>query len=275
MTGRGRLGSMPWGETAVLAGVWLGMAAFFGPRLLIDPLARLFGARPAYTDAGDAFEKAGAVARYADLRLVRAVAGNPLPDPPELLGDPVAARVAWGCAITATLLFVVVAHIASRRSPARFAHDAGLTRFDFDRLWIPGLAVALVYLFVGVYGRIVDELGWSLLQTEPGGLETTLRDPVALSLYGVTTVVTAPLGEEYLYRGLIFGGLDAWGFVPAALVSSMLFAFSHLDPGTLIPFTVVGLVLSWLYWRSGSLWDAIAFHVLFNFLSFILLLART
>ena len=275
MIGRGRLGPMPWGEVAVLMGIWLGLAAFLGPRLLIEPTAEAFDARPDYTDYGDALEKAGQLAAYADLRLVRAAAGNALPEPPELLGDPRTARIAWAYAIGATGLFIVVAHVASRRTPGKLAADTGLNRFDFDRLWIPGLAVAVVYLAVGGYTRAVDELGWSALQSDPGGLETTLRDPVALALYGVTTVVTAPIGEEYFYRGLIFGGLSGWGFLPAAAVSSALFAFSHLDPGTLIPFVAVGMVLSWLFWRSGSLWDAIAFHVLFNFLSFILLLART
>ena len=275
MIGRRAFGKMPWSETAVLAGLWLGIAAFVFPRLLIGPTAEAFGARAEYTDLGDAFEKAGEVAAFADLSLVRTTAGNALPEPPELLGDPAAARVAWGYAIGATLMFATVAHVASRRAPGDFARDTGLDRFDFDRLWVPGLAVAATYLAIGAYARIVDELGIGLLQSDPGGLEVTLRDPLALSLYGITTVVTAPIGEEFLYRGLFFGGLSNWGFLPAAGISSALFAFSHLDPATLVPFLVVGLVLSWLYWRSGSLWDAIAFHVMFNFLSLILLLART
>jgi membrane protease YdiL (CAAX protease family) len=76
------------------------------------------------------------------------------------------------------------------------------------------------------------------------------------------------------YRGFVFPGLSHWGFLPAALVSSTLFALSHVDAATLIPFTVAGMAMCWLFWRSGSIWDAIAFHVLFNLLSFILLLAR-
>ena len=275
MIGRRALGEMPWGELAVLAGIWLAIAAFVFPRLLIGPTAEAFGGRSDYTDFGDSLEKAGEVTQYADLALARSAAGNAIPPPPELLGDVTAARVAWAYAVGATMLFVAIAHVASRREPGQFARDTGLDRFDFDRLWLPGLAVAITYLAVGAYGRLVDELGIDLLQSEVGGLETTLRDPIALSLYGIATVVAAPFGEEFLYRGLIFGGLASWGFLPAAAVSSALFAFSHLDPGTLIPFIAVGMVLSWLYWRSGSLWDAIAFHVLFNFLSFILLLART
>ena len=275
MIGRRALGEMPWGEAAVLVGIWLGIAAFVIPRMLIAPTAEAFGFRGEYKDFGDAFEKAAEVARYADLALVRSTAGNALPDAPELLGDAGTARVAWIYAIAATLTFIVVALVATRRWPADFARDTGLTRFDFDRLWVPGLAAAAMYLAVGAYARVAAELGIRWLQSDPGGLEVTLRDPVALSLYGITTIMAAPLGEEFLYRGLIFGGLSKWGFFPAAAVSSALFAFSHLDPGTVIPVLAVGMVLSWLYWRSGSLWDAITFHVLFNFLSFILLLART
>lgn len=273
MIGR-RLDAMPWAETAVLVGIWLALAAFVVPRMLIGPSAEALGAGRAYTDIGNAFEKTAEVARYADLRLVRAVAGNPLPEPPRIHGDVVAARVAWGYAIVATVLFGVIAVAVSRQSPARFVVLTGLNRFDFDRLWIPGLAVAVVYLGVGLYSRAVDAFGIEALQAEPGGFEVTARDTLALALYGLTTVVAAPFGEELFYRALVFGGLSQWGFVPAALVSSVLFALSHLDAAMIIPFSIAGLAMCWLYWRSGSLWDAIAFHVLFNLLSFILLLAR-
>jgi membrane protease YdiL (CAAX protease family) len=269
-----RLGAMPWGETAVLVGLWLAVAAFIGPRFLIGPTAESFGAERAFTDIGNTFEKATEVISYADLRLARSVTGDALPDPPRITGDIVAARVAWGYAIATTLLFGAIAVVASGHRPASFSRHTGLGKFDFDGLWLPGLAVAVLYLLVGGYTRLVDALGLEFLQTEPGGLEVTLRDNWAIALYGITTVIAAPLGEELFYRGLVFGGLSQWGFLPAALVSSSLFALSHVDAATLIPFIAVGMTMSWLYWRSGSLWDAITFHVLFNLLTFILLLAR-
>lgn len=74
-----KLGEMPWGETAVLLGIWLGLAAFIVPRVLIGPTAGAVGAERAFTDIGNSFEKAAAVAEYADLRLVRAAAGNAVP----------------------------------------------------------------------------------------------------------------------------------------------------------------------------------------------------
>ncbi len=265
----------PWGELQVAAGIWLGIAAYAVPLLLIGVTASALGAGDAFTDVGDPFDKASVVARYADERLARAAAGNALPAPPRVLGDVVTARIAWSYAIVSAGLFGGAAVVATRRRPRAFAGATGLGRFDVDRLWLPGAAVAVLYLAAGAYARGVEAAGIEALIPDATRLDATLRDTPALVLYGLTTVVAAPIGEELFYRGLVFGGLAAWGFVPAAVVSSALFALSHLDAGSIIPFTALGMTMAWLYWRSGSLWDAIAFHVLFNLLSFILLIART
>ncbi len=274
MIGERRMAVPPWGELSVLVGLWLAVFAYIVPRLLIGPVSQLFGGGPDYADIGTAFDKAAAVAKYADLRLANSVPGSRFDDPPRILGSVVAARVAWVLAIISASLFVSSALLASRQRFARFSRYLGLDRFDFDRLWVPGIAVAVVYLLIGAYLRLVDAPGLEALKGEPAVLDATSRDGFALVLYGLTTVVAAPLGEEVFYRGFVFGGFASWGFWPAAAVSSALFALSHLDASTLIPFTLVGITLCWLYWRSGSLWDAIAFHSMFNLLSFILLLAR-
>ncbi len=266
--------SWPWNELNVVAGIWLGALAYIVPLLLIGPTARALGAEPHFTDIGDIFEKAGALARYGDELLAAAAANTSLPEPPRLLGDPSAARVAWVYGIISASLFAVVAVVATRQRLRVFIQRTGLDRFDFDRLWLPAAAVAVMYLLVGLYARAVEAAGWGALVPAGSSLDTTLRDPAALALYGITTVLFAPIGEELFYRGLAFSGLAAWGFLPAAVISSALFAISHFDSGSLIPFTALGMVMAWLYWRSGSLWDAIAFHCLFNSLTFILLLAR-
>ena len=86
-------------------------------------------------------------------------------------------------------------------------------------------------------------------------------------------LIGAPLAEEMFFRVLLFGGMLRWGFWPAALISSLLFAGVHLDPGSLVPFTLIGVLLAWLFWRRGHLWDAIIFHLMFNATSFILLVS--
>ena len=264
----------PWSELNVVAGIWLGAVVYIVPLLLIGPTARALGAEPHFSDIGDAFEKLGRVASYAGDLASAAAANAPRPEPPRLLGDPTAARVAWVYGIVSASLFAVIAMVAARQRPATFIRRTGLDRFDVDRLWVPAGAVAVMYLLVGVYARAVEAAGWEALVPAGSSLDTTLRDPAALALYGVTTVIFAPIGEELFYRGLSFSGLAAWGFIPAALISSAMFAISHFDAGSLIPFTALGMVMAWLYWRSGSLWDSIVFHCLFNSLAFILLVVR-
>ena len=134
----------------------------------------------------------------------------------------------------------------------------------------------MVYLAVGVYARVVEALNIEVLMTEPGGLEVTLRDGWALALYGVTTVVAGATG-----RGAVLPRAGVRRVWPSGASSrrpsfrARCSRFRTSMPATIVPFIGGGMTMSWLYWRSGSLWDAIAFHMLFNLLTFILLIART
>jgi membrane protease YdiL (CAAX protease family) len=98
-------------------------------------------------------------------------------------------------------------------------------------------------------------------------------------LYLGFIVLWAGLGEELFYRGYLYGALrTAWGVLPAALVSAFLFAIRHAVQLALVrpdyPWGaaaswvllsfVVGIVLTALYQRTGSLWLPVAVHYLFN-----------
>jgi membrane protease YdiL (CAAX protease family) len=69
----------------------------------------------------------------------------------------------------------------------------------------------------------------------------------------------------------VFSGLLKWGFWPAAVSSAFLFTVFHLDPGSFIPFVLIGIGLAWLYWSRGTIWDSIIFHFFFNSASFVFL----
>lgn len=79
----------------------------------------------------------------------------------------------------------------------------------------------------------------------------------------------APLFEEIFFRGLIYGvlrkTLKPW---PAILLVSFLFSFLHVDPAGLLPIFALGVLLAWLYERTGSLFSSIVLHSLWNGLVF-------
>lgn len=81
--------------------------------------------------------------------------------------------------------------------------------------------------------------------------------------------VLAPLLEEVLFRGAIQGVLmryfgRPW---PAIIVSALVFGVFHWNPIQVVYATLLGIVLGWIYYRTGSLMSVIVGHVLNNTLA--------
>ncbi len=80
------------------------------------------------------------------------------------------------------------------------------------------------------------------------------------------------VGEEIMFRGVIFRWVDEkWGFVPALLVSALLFGLIHItNPNATLWSSVAiaieaGLLLGAAYKWSGTLWLPIGIHWAWNF----------
>jgi len=84
--------------------------------------------------------------------------------------------------------------------------------------------------------------------------------------------VIAPIVEEVLFRGVLYGWLRARLPLFAAVgISAAVFAAAHVIPVLLPALLVVGLVLALAYELSGSLWTSILLHALQNSLVVILI----
>ncbi len=108
---------------------------------------------------------------------------------------------------------------------------------------------------------------------------------VAMALYAVFIVLWAPVGEELFYRGYIQGVLrHSRSFVTAALISSAFFGIRHVTHmfflwpefplvaaltwavGTF----VYGLLMSYLYEKTQSLYPLILIHAVGNMIEILL-----
>ena len=80
--------------------------------------------------------------------------------------------------------------------------------------------------------------------------------------------IGAPLLEELLVRGLLFGAFSQrFGKLAGAAISSLLFGFAHIFayPLKMIPpLVVMGIALSWLAWQTGSIVPGIFIHAFVN-----------
>jgi ABC-2 type transport system permease protein len=80
----------------------------------------------------------------------------------------------------------------------------------------------------------------------------------------VFVLLIRPLLEEILFRGMVFKGLlDSMGFLPAAALSSMIFAMLQ-PPAMALPTFCAGIVMAWTYQRSGILFAPVFVHAIFN-----------
>jgi membrane protease YdiL (CAAX protease family)/Flp pilus assembly protein TadD len=88
--------------------------------------------------------------------------------------------------------------------------------------------------------------------------------------------VFAPIAEEILFRGLIFGALQKW-LQPGWVIfwTSLLFAFAHFEIVGLLPLIGLGALLGWVRFRTGSIGLPILLHASNNCLAMLaLMLAR-
>lgn len=140
------------------------------------------------------------------------------------------------------------------------------------RLWrAVGLVLAIIVAFLifsAVWAAILHVNTKEDLLEKLGTNETTLL----LVLSALLTTVVAPIAEETLFRGYIFGALAKWrGWLPGALATGVLFGLVHATSAPavdLLPLAVLGFLLCWVYAQTGSLYPGIVIHSLNNSLAF-------
>ncbi len=83
-------------------------------------------------------------------------------------------------------------------------------------------------------------------------------------------VLAAPLVEESLFRGFIQQTFELRRDVTkAVLITSLLFAFIHLQPWWMIQLLIISVFLGYLSWRWGSILPGVAVHAVNNLWSLV------
>lgn len=132
---------------------------------------------------------------------------------------------------------------------------------------VPILFAFLTFAYVVMLRGMVAILGpttqWPKVLTSTT-IDAT-HQPVLDVLIIVTGVILTPLAEELMFRGVLYQALRRrMPASAAALVSAMVFAGMHFTLLLFIPLTVLGILLAWLYERSGSLIPCMLVHACNN-----------
>lgn len=123
-----------------------------------------------------------------------------------------------------------------------------------------GIAAGIVAGIAGLaYVAFILRFG---LFPEQGG--TALHGLAHRIEFLALAVIAAPLFEEFIFRGLIYGGLRrSMKPVVAALVSAGVFAIVH-PPQSMVPVFVLGFCAALAYERTGALLAPMLAHAVYN-----------
>ncbi len=88
-----------------------------------------------------------------------------------------------------------------------------------------------------------------------------------------TGVVIAPIVEEFVFRGYIYGVLKRYFGITAGIVlNAALFAVVHVNAASLLPLFILAVCLTLAYEYKGSILVNMGMHSLFNFSQFSLMI---
>ncbi len=85
----------------------------------------------------------------------------------------------------------------------------------------------------------------------------------------LTAVIVAPVLEELIFRGIILEGfLRNYSPAKSILLASLLFGLAHLNIWQFIGAFLIGIFISWIYWKTRSIGLVIGIHITNNFVSY-------
>ena len=173
----------------------------------------------------------------------------------------------WLGTILEGLLVVAVWAFGVRKYGARW-QTLGLgppkARWSFA---LPWLALIGSLGFAGVYVAVVTALGMDSFLPPPIP-QDVLGHGISKLLSTLVIVLGAPFAEEVFFRGFLLAALvPPLGPMRAAVVSAATFAAAHILLSTMLPIFVTGLLLSWLYLRTRSIWPPIMAHAAQNLIA--------
>ena len=123
--------------------------------------------------------------------------------------------------------------------------------------------MTIAWSCVGACGLIIPSIWLQEQMPELPNVAEQQFDMILGNRWGYLTIgLLAPLAEEIVFRGAILKSLLQLHHSPltAVVVSAVLFALVHINPAQMPHAFLAGLLLGWMYFRTGSILPGMCFH---------------
>ena len=131
--------------------------------------------------------------------------------------------------------------------------------------WMAGLA-ALV-----VWNLLTQIIGIDLLKIPEPADELVNYSGIQLAFSIIVIGLFGPFCEEIFFRGFALPVFARrYGLWSGILISAVLFSVFHFSIGAFVPIFIFGIVLAWLYVRTGSIYPSMVAHSVQNIVATLL-----
>jgi membrane protease YdiL (CAAX protease family) len=150
------------------------------------------------------------------------------------------------------------------------AKELGLSRWPtWGDIGLAPVGFIVYFIASGLLVYLASQIiGFDMAQAQDTGFHR-LSQVYEYSLAFLTLIVIAPLAEEILFRGFLYGKLrrrlPIW---VAMLVTSLLFGLVHGQWNVGVDVFALSLVLCGLRETTGSIWAGVLLHMLKNSVAF-------
>lgn len=134
-------------------------------------------------------------------------------------------------------------------------------------MWIGFLCLCFALTYAAnIIGQYVGNLIFNFtgFKVENELEEMTVSTPFLVNVLFVA--ILAPIFEELFYRKAVIDRLRRYGDLPAILISGLVFGLVHGNFNQFFYATAIGILLSFIYVRTGSVLYTISIHAAFNFI---------
>lgn len=134
--------------------------------------------------------------------------------------------------------------------------------------------MVLIWSVIASLGTIIPSIWIQEHMPELPNIVEDEFDMILQNRWGYLAIgLLAPLSEEIVFRGAILRNLlnssriPVWG---AIAISALMFSLIHMNPAQMPHAFVIGLLLGWMYWRTGSILPGMAYHWANNSVAYVM-----
>jgi membrane protease YdiL (CAAX protease family) len=227
--------NVPWSIRDVLLGIGVVIGLVLVTILLLEMIANVTGQDDDWTTSGD------------------------------LLGFPMAMALAI---LLETFFLGPVIYFAVLRRGA-ILRQIGFVKPQGRRPYLVAIAAWLVGVAaLIVWSLLTEALGIDLFKIPEPPAELVDFSGIKLALPLIVIGLFGPFCEEVFFRGFALPAFASrFGMWGGILISAALFSVFHLSIGAAVPIFVFGIVLAWLYVRTGSIYPSMVAHITQNIIA--------